>query len=167
MSDSIFKLQKEHPKVLGKTHSAPQLNATYASVMHMMWKVSNAFFISCLADPVHLTDPGSACRVSVECRDKDHQVLQQRPRLHLSSLETKGTGGMMQHRMHTNTHKLQAGNIKNIQYVIDIPETALCEASTALYLAINKVRGVMRVKWICVRGFGKCKWPPLPHCPSM
>lgn len=73
----------------------------------------------------------------------------------------------MQHRMHTNTHKLQAGNIKNIQYVIDIPETALCEASTALYLAINKVRGVMRVKWICVRGFGKCKWSPLPHCPSM
>lgn len=68
----------------------------------------------------------------------------------------------MQHLMHTNTHKLQAGSIKNIQYVTDIPKTALCEALTALYLAINKVREVMRVKWICVRGFGICKWTPPP-----
>lgn len=48
-----------------------------------------------------------------------------------------------------------------------IPATPLCEVSTALFLAINKVRGVMRVKWIHVRGFGKCKWNAAPHCPSM
>lgn len=72
----------------GKIYSAPQLIEDYGPIMHIMWKVSNAFFIYCLADPVHLTDTGSSCRVSVECGDKDHQVLQQRSRLHLSSLET-------------------------------------------------------------------------------
>lgn len=50
-----------------------------------------SFFIPCLADTVHLADAGSPSRISVECRDKDHEVLQQRPRVHLPSLETEGT----------------------------------------------------------------------------
>lgn len=57
-------------------------------------KVFNAFFLCvCLADTVHLSDAGSAGGVSVELRDKDHQVLQQGPRLHLPPLETQGTAG--------------------------------------------------------------------------
>lgn len=82
----------------------------------MMWKVSNAYFIQRLADTVHLPDAGSACWVSFERRDEDHQILQQRPRLHLSSLETEGTSEMKQRGVHTNTHiqKHWAANIKII-----------------------------------------------------
>lgn len=43
----------------------------------LMWNSKMCFFVLlCFADQVHLTDTRSACRVPVECRDKDHKVLQ-------------------------------------------------------------------------------------------
>lgn len=61
--------------------------------MHRSTLKSPQCIFLCLSDSVHLSDAGSAGGVSVELRDKDHQVLQQGPRLHLPPLETQGTAG--------------------------------------------------------------------------
>lgn len=61
----------------------------------------------CPADSLHLSDAGSAGGVSAELRDKDHQVLQQRPRLHLPPLETQGTAAENELRLLEQNRKCE------------------------------------------------------------
>lgn len=81
----IYKMSKKIP------FSFPFNWIKTVNIQHQMCNISCKSHIACVClppDPVHLSNTGLASRVSVKCRDENNQVFQQRPRLHLSSMET-------------------------------------------------------------------------------